>query len=75
MDIYSSDDRDVHVTRPLISSLEDDIAEFARAMEFPILPCNLCGTQPQPDAQRAKVKLLVDATWRCLRSIPMPREI
>jgi tRNA 2-thiocytidine biosynthesis protein TtcA len=57
---YYSSDRDIHVIRPLISSLEEDIAHFARVKDFPILPCNLCGTQP--DAQRAKVKLLVDST-------------
>lgn len=61
---YYSSDRDVHVIRPLISCLEDDIATFAKEMNFPILPCNLCGTQP--DAQRAKVKLLVDTTLSML---------
>lgn len=55
---YYSHERDVHVIRPLMSSLEDDVAAFAKAKAFPILPCNLCGTQP--DAQRAKVKMLVD---------------
>ena len=55
---YYSNDRDIHVIRPLMGSLEQDIAQFAQAMEFPILPCNLCGTQP--DAQRAKVRMLID---------------
>jgi len=54
---YYSADRNVHVIRPLISCAEDDIRTYAEAMEFPILPCNLCGSQP--DAQRAKVKMLV----------------
>ena len=61
---YYSHERDKHVIRPLIASLEEDIATFAQAMEFPILPCNLCGTQP--DAQRAKVKFLVDSTLTML---------
>lgn len=55
---YYSQERDIHVLRPLINSLEDDIASFAKIKQFPILPCNLCGTQP--DAQRAKVKMLLD---------------
>lgn len=55
---YYSTDRDIHVIRPLMGSLENDIEVFAKAMEFPILPCNLCGTQP--DAQRAKVRMLID---------------
>ena len=31
--------------RPLITAAEDDLAKFAEAMEFPIIPCNLCGSQ------------------------------
>lgn len=61
---YYSSERDIHVIRPLISSLEEDIEKFAQAKQFPILPCNLCGTQP--DAQRAKVKMLVDTTLSML---------
>ena len=53
---YFSTDRDMHVIRPLIYCEEDEIRTFAEAMDFPILPCNLCGSQP--DAHRAKVKLL-----------------
>jgi Predicted ATPase of the PP-loop superfamily implicated in cell cycle control len=56
---YYSTERNIHVIRPLMGSLERDIASFAGAKKFPILPCNLCGTQP--DAQRAKVKMLLDA--------------
>lgn len=54
---YYSDARDAHVMRPLITCLEEDIAAFATMMKFPILPCNLCGSQP--DLQRGKVKLLL----------------
>ena len=56
---YYSESRDVHVLRPLISCLEEDIAEFAKEMAFPILPCNLCGSQD--DLHRGKAKLLCDA--------------
>lgn len=56
---YYSESRDVHVLRPLITCVESDIAEFANVMQFPILPCNLCGSQD--DLHRGKAKLLVDA--------------
>lgn len=56
---YYSESRDVHVLRPLISCVESDIAQFAQEMQFPILPCNLCGSQD--DLHRGKAKLLVDA--------------
>ncbi len=54
---YYSESREKHVLRPLIYAAEADIASFAAGEGFPILPCTLCGTQP--DAQRAKVKLLL----------------
>lgn len=56
---YYSESRDVHVLRPLITCVESDIATFAAEMQFPILPCNLCGSQD--DLHRRKAKLLVDA--------------
>ena len=40
-----NDEGDVQVFRPLITAAEDDLAKFAEAMEFPIIPCNLCGSQ------------------------------
>lgn len=40
-----NDEGDVQVFRPLITAAEDDLARFAEAMEFPIIPCNLCGSQ------------------------------
>jgi tRNA 2-thiocytidine biosynthesis protein TtcA len=42
---YTTDDGRFQVIRPLIECAEDQIAEFAALMEFPILPCNLCGSQ------------------------------
>ncbi|NLY93987.1 MAG: tRNA 2-thiocytidine(32) synthetase TtcA [Myxococcales bacterium] len=42
---YVTDDGRFEVIRPLVECAEDQIAEYARAMEFPILPCNLCGSQ------------------------------
>ncbi len=40
-----NDEGDLLVLRPLIRSSEDDLARFAAAMRFPIIPCDLCGSQ------------------------------
>ena len=42
---YTTDDGRFEVIRPLIECAEDQIARFARLEGFPILPCNLCGSQ------------------------------
>lgn len=42
---FTTDDGRFEVIRPLIDCAEADIARFAEALAFPILPCNLCGTQ------------------------------
>lgn len=40
-----SDSGDHTVIRPLAYARERDLARYADAMEFPIIPCNLCGSQ------------------------------
>jgi tRNA 2-thiocytidine biosynthesis protein TtcA len=42
---YTTDDGRFRVIRPLIDCAEKDIARFAELEAFPILPCNLCGSQ------------------------------
>ncbi len=48
------------VIRPLAYCAESDIARFARGMEFPIIPCNLCGSQD--NMQRQKIREMM-ADW------------
>jgi tRNA 2-thiocytidine biosynthesis protein TtcA len=52
-----SDDGAHVVIRPLINCAERDLAAFADERAFPILPCNLCGSQSQ--AQRKQMKALL----------------
>ncbi|MBI0003645.1 tRNA 2-thiocytidine(32) synthetase TtcA [Bartonella sp. M0177] len=40
-----NDEGDMLVLRPLVYAAEEDLAKFAEAMQFPIIPCNLCGSQ------------------------------
>ncbi len=40
-----NDEGDLMVLRPLAYAAEDDMARFAEAMAFPIIPCDLCGSQ------------------------------
>ncbi|WP_319242372.1 tRNA 2-thiocytidine(32) synthetase TtcA [uncultured Propionivibrio sp.] len=48
------------VIRPLAYCSEHDIARYARGMEFPIIPCNLCGSQS--NLQRQKIREMM-AEW------------
>ena len=54
--LRSDDGRHV-VIRPLACCAERDLGRFARAMRFPIIPCNLCGSQDGLERQRIKAML------------------
>lgn len=52
-----SDDRRHIVIRPLAYCREEDIAEYAKRMAFPVIPCNLCGSQE--NLQRHAIKAML----------------
>lgn len=54
--LKSDDDRHV-VIRPLAYCKESDLARYASEMQFPIIPCNLCGTQE--NLQRQEIKKML----------------
>lgn len=55
--LRSNDARNV-VIRPLAYTRESDIAQYAAIHEYPIIPCNLCGSQD--NLQRVQVRRMMD---------------
>ncbi len=53
-----TDDKAHVVIRPLAYCSEKDISRFARGMKFPIIPCNLCGSQA--NLQRQKIREMME---------------
>jgi len=57
--LLSDDERHV-VIRPLAYAAEEDLVKYAQLRQFPIIPCDLCGSQE--NLQRAQVKAML-ADW------------
>ena len=57
--LLSNDEQNI-VIRPLAYCSEAEIQKYARVREFPIIPCNLCGSQE--NLQRVQIKQMLQ-TW------------
>lgn len=53
-----NEEGDLHVCRPLAFVAEADCEKFAKSMNYPIIPCDLCGSQD--GLQRQQVKQILD---------------
>ncbi len=61
---------DLFVYRPLAHVAEADCEKFAKAMHYPIIPCDLCGSQD--GLQRQQVKAILDG-WE--KNAPGRRQV
>jgi len=57
--LLADDGRNI-IIRPLAYCCEDDLIDFAAYRQFPIIPCNLCGSQE--NLQRQSIKAML-ASW------------
>ncbi|WP_118133735.1 tRNA 2-thiocytidine(32) synthetase TtcA [Oceanicella sp. SM1341] len=65
-----NEEKDLFVYRPLAFVSEADCEKFSKAMNYPIIPCDLCGSQE--GLQRAQVKQMLDG-WE--RNSPGRRQV
>ena len=79
--LLSDDGRNI-IIRPLAYCSEREIIRYANARQFPIIPCNLCGSQE--NLQRAKIKQMlqdwerespgrIDSIFRSLQNVSPSR--
>jgi len=54
---YKTDSNEHIVIRPLAFCKEEEIIAFSNYKKFPIIPCNLCGSQPKLQRQLVKKML------------------
>jgi tRNA 2-thiocytidine biosynthesis protein TtcA len=63
-----TDDKQLVVIRPMVYCQEQDIFNFAQLMQFPIVPCNLCGSQA--NLVRKKIAKLLESLAKENPKIP-----
>jgi tRNA 2-thiocytidine biosynthesis protein TtcA len=63
-----SDDKQTMLIRPMVYCQEADIKTYAQALQFPIIPCNLCGSQE--NLARKKVGKLIETLAQDNPKIP-----
>ena len=65
-----NEEGDLFVYRPLAHVAEKDCYKFSRALNYPIIPCDLCGSQD--GLQRQQVKQIIDG-WE--KNYPGRRQV
>ena len=64
-----SDDGAHVVIRPLAYVKEEDLIAYAEVKKFPIIPCDLCGSQPEAN-QRHVARLGKEVSGACRKHLP-----